>query len=146
MKSIIRLALLISVFGIIYFISNKNEVKEIKTTNVDEVKVIEQVDNVEQTEIVEEQTETEVNSILVAGQTITYSNGDIKYIVEMNSNEEIKITKIEPNELIEGWSWIKRDCSFKTNSISVEWIDTKYTIKNNELIVDNGKTTRYKLV
>jgi len=147
MKSIIRLALLVSVFGIIYFISNKNEVKEIKTTNVDEVEVVEQVDSVEQTEIVEEKSKTEVNPILVVGQTITYSNGDIKYTVEMNEKEEITITKFQPNEIIEAWSWMKRQCSFKTNSIRVDWVDTEYIIKNNELVVvENNQTKKYQII
>jgi hypothetical protein len=160
MKSIIRLALLVSIFGIIYFISNKNE----ETKNVNKVEEAKPI--VEETEYYywrsgdcseenfnkqREQEESQVNevnnSILVVGQTNTYSNGDIKYTVEINSKEEITITKFELNEMVEGWSWIKRQCNYKSNSISVDWVGTEYKIKSDVLVVvANGQTKKYQII
>jgi len=151
MKSIIRLALLVSVFGIIYFITNKNEVKETTKEivnipdgidSVDTSKVVEKVDSVKKPK-----TEKKVIPILVSGQMNTYSNGEIEYTVEIDSNEELVITKYAPEQRVESWFWLKRQCRFKTNSIKVGWVDIEYTIKNDELIVvENNQTKKYKII
>ncbi len=86
------------------------------------------------------------NSILNIGEIKTFVNGLIKYTVEINSKEELTITKFEPNKTTDGWSWIKRQCLYKNNSIYVDWIDTQYTIKNDMLIVvENGISKKYLL-
>ena len=151
MKHIIRLTLLLSILGIIYFISNKNEVKETAKEivnipdGIDSVKTIEVG---EQVEVVEKpKTEKKVEPILVSGQMNTYSNGEIEYTVEIDSNEELVITKYAPEQRVESWFWLKRQCRFKTNSINVGWVDIEYTIKNNELIiVENGQKSKYKII
>jgi hypothetical protein len=145
----VRLLILVSVGAIIYFVISNNTSEVSKEI----VNITNEVDTTTETfeetetndEIVEPKKEKEFNYFLVKGQINTYSNGVDTYNVELDTLDRIVIT--QPNNLTEGHFWSKNNCTFKNNYIYVDWITTEYYIKNTELIiVESGKSTKYKLI
>ncbi len=151
----VRLLVLVSVGAVIYyFVSNKtSEVKKEIVATINEVEPISENTETEETETKIEydnsirEKERPFKPFIDNDQIMTYSNGIDTFTLEIDYLDDIRITHVVEHGLDEGHSWDKKNCVFKNNNIYVDWIDTKYKVNSDVLIItENDKSTKYKLI